>query len=243
MTLNSKLGRALRAVLPNQRAYTIVRFETRAALQRLRSSTSPELRKRIAALATARGLSVNVGSGGRGLPGWLNIDAVIGPDDSLPVDIRKGLPLSDGSVRRILAEHVIEHLHFRDEAPDVLAELHRVLEPGGVARIIVPDLEAYVCAYASRSPQQWSALGWDLDRMPHDIYTPMHILNHIFQQDGEHLFGYDFETLAWLIRRAGFTEIVRQSFRQSLDPELAIDREEHARYSLYVDARKSIAAA
>lgn len=64
------------------------------------------------------------------------------------------------------------------------------------------------------------------------------MINHIFHQSGEHLFAYDFETLSWALRHAGFREIVKQSFRQSCDPELAIDQENHAPYSLYVEARK-----
>jgi predicted SAM-dependent methyltransferase len=228
----------MRGWAANRRNYTVARLETLSAWQRLQAALSPAQRKRIAELRNARGLSINVGAGGRGHPGWLNMDAVPGENDTLALDLRRGLPLADCSVQRAFAEHVIEHLHFRDEAPFVLGELLRVLEPGGVARIIVPDLELYTQAYVSRDPERFRELGWDLERMPDDIFTPMHILNHVFQQDGEHLFGYDFETLAWLLRRVGFADVQRMRYGESLDPQLAIDRLEHAKYSLYVDARK-----
>jgi predicted SAM-dependent methyltransferase len=113
-----------------------------------------------------------------------------------------------------------------------------VLKPGGVARIVVPDLELYIAAYMSRDPAKWAALGWDMQALPHDIYTPMHVLNHTFHQEGEHLFGYDFETLEFVLRRAGFSQVHRAAFGQSLDPQLAIDQHNHAIYSLYVDAVK-----
>ena len=84
----------------------------------------------------------------------------------------------------------------------------------------------------------WRKLGWNVDRLPDDIYTPMHVINHIFHQGGEHLFAYDFETLKWALNRAGFPTVLRQSFGTSIDSELAIDRENHRPYSLYVDAVK-----
>jgi len=74
--------------------------------------------------------------------------------------------------------------------------------------------------------------------MPDDIYTPMHIINHTFHQSGEHLFGYDFETLKLLLERAGFSDIRQRSFRESHDRDVAIDLEVHRPYSLYVDSVK-----
>jgi hypothetical protein len=188
MNWKSRAGSLMRGWAANGRNYTVARLETLSAWQRLQAALSPAQRKRIAELRSARGLSINLGAGGRGYP-------------------------------------------------FVLGELLRV-QPGGVARIIVPDLELYTQAYVSRDPERFRELGWDLERMPDDIFTPMHILNHVFQQDGEHLFGYDFETLAWLLRRVGFADVQRMRYGESLDPDLAIDRLEHAKYSLYVDARK-----
>jgi hypothetical protein len=66
----------------------------------------------------------------------------------------------------------------------------------------------------------------------------MNILNHVFHQGGEHQFGWDWETMELCLKKAGFTEVIRQSFGVSVDPELAIDQENHRPYSLYVDARK-----
>ena len=100
----------------------------------------------------------------------------------------------------------------------------------------VNDCEKYLAAYLSGEKSQWQSLGWDIDALPSDIYTPLHIVNHVFHQEGEHLFGYDFATLEWLLRQGGFTEIRRMSYGQSLDDDLAIDLPNHASYSLYVEA-------
>lgn len=238
MTLKRRIGRLLLPRLPvSRRAFDILRFEAGCASQRVINALNPNYHRKARALRQRGGWAVNLGSGGRGLAGWINIDARSHyADQYLACDLRRRLPLADGSVKRLLAEHVIEHLDFREDVPRVFAEFYRILEPGGVVRIIVPDAERYARAYAERSTAQFAALGWDLDRLPDDIHTPMHVLNHVFHQSGEHLFGWDFETMQWALRRAGFTQILRQSYQVSSDQDLAIDQPNHAPYSLYVEA-------
>ena len=140
---------------------------------------------------------------------------------------------------RIFAEHVIEHVDFQTDVPAILRDWARVLKPGGVARVVVPDLPRFMQAYLSEDAEQWQALGWNPTDLPSDIFTPMHIVNHAFHQGGEHLFGYDFDTLRWAFERAGFSRVYRGEFGRSVDQALAIDRPEHASYSLYVDAVKA----
>lgn len=203
---------------------------------------SPRYHARIRRLQKITGLSVNIGSGGTGLPGWINIDARSHHADVyIAYDIRRPLPFKDGQVKRIFAEHVIEHIDFRNDIPALFSEFRRVLEPGGAVRIIVPDLARFLSAYVHNSNEEFKALGWDLNKLPSDIYTPMHVLNHMFHQSGEHLFGWDFETLRFALHRSGFADIRKQSFRASVDPDLAIDQPHHAPYSLIVEAIKGAA--
>ena len=49
------------------------------------------------------------------------------------------LPYADGSFDRALCLDVLEHLTF-EEQPRALAELHRVLDPGGELLVSVPNL-------------------------------------------------------------------------------------------------------
>ena len=238
-TLKSQLGSVVIPLLPvNRRTFDILRHELRALRTRAINSVSPGYYRRVARLRSQRNLSINIGSGGKGLPDWVNIEVIPMRDTTLCLDIRRPLPLADGSVARILAEHVIEHIDFRNDVPLVFRDWIRVLQPGGVARVIVPDAKRYLQAYVSEDPNYWLALGWDLKRMPDDIYTPMHIVNHMFRQDGEHLFAYDFETMEWALRQAGFSKVEQVSYKSSRDPLLAIDQDNHARYSLYVEAVK-----
>lgn len=239
-TLKSRIGAVVLPFLPfDRRVFDILRYEFRAWRTRSLNTISPAHRRSVSRLRKKNNISLNIGSGGRGLPSWVNIELIPMKDTTICLDIRKPLPLADGSVARILAEHVVEHLNFRSDLPRVLADWHRLLKPGGIVRIVVPDAKRFVEAYAYGDAARWLDLGWDLTDLPDDIYTPMHVLNHIFHQGGEHLFAYDFETLSLALRNAGFETIEQMSFRHSRDPSLAIDQENHALYSLYVDAMKT----
>jgi predicted SAM-dependent methyltransferase len=238
MTIKQRIGQWLIPKLPiNRELFTELRFEANSWACNLANRFSPTYHREVRRLRGQKGLSLNIGSGGRGIAGWVNTDAVRHPgDQSFPCDVRRTLPFADCSVARILAEHVIEHLNFKLEVSRVLNEFFRVLEPGGMVRIIVPDGRRFVEAYLSNDSAHWGPLG--LVALPLDMPTPMAMLNHVFHQGGEHHFAYDFETLEWALRQAGFTNIHQSSFGVSSDPLLAIDRSEHAPYSLYAEAMK-----
>jgi predicted SAM-dependent methyltransferase len=68
-------------------------------------------------------------------------------DDNLVVhDLRKGIPAADNSVDAVYHSHTQEHID-REVIPAFFAEILRVLRPGGVHRIVVPDLEALARDY------------------------------------------------------------------------------------------------
>ena len=186
---------------------------------------------------------INLGSGGRGKPGWINVDVFPAPGVTCTFDCRKRLPFADHTARGIYTEHFFEHIDYTEEAPHFLSECHRVLKPGGVLRIVVPDAEKYIRAYCEA--------GWDavsrvrgLDAEHFDTYaecryhTKMELLNEVFRQAFEHKFAYDFETLAFLLGKYGFSRVVHQEYRRSLLTDLCIDQERRASESLYVDAVK-----
>jgi ubiquinone/menaquinone biosynthesis C-methylase UbiE len=55
-------------------------------------------------------------------------------------DLSKGIPFDSNSVDAVYHSHMLPHLD-RDVAEDLLREVVRVLKPGGIQRIVVPDLE------------------------------------------------------------------------------------------------------
>tara|TARA_Y100001958_G_scaffold141725_1_gene117352 strand:- start:419 stop:1099 length:681 start_codon:yes stop_codon:yes gene_type:complete len=61
-------------------------------------------------------------------------------------DLTKPLPWPDNSVDIIYSSHCIEHLN-KDDGFNLLKECKRVLKPGGIIRIVVPDFRYIVDNY------------------------------------------------------------------------------------------------
>jgi hypothetical protein len=61
-------------------------------------------------------------------------------------DVRHGIGYAPGSVAAIYSSHFIEHLG-RDEALRFLRECKAALHPGGVCRVVTPDLRALALQY------------------------------------------------------------------------------------------------
>lgn len=238
MTLKQRVGSFVLRNLPcSRRSFDILRFEFRILRQRFYNTVLPWRVLKIQRLRSLRDVSLNVGSGGSGLLGWINLDVTTRyPGTYCSHDLRRPLPFADGAVCRIFAEHVIEHMDKRSDVPAIYAEFHRVLKPGGVVRIVVPDARRFMEAYFAKQPDQWKQLGFD--ELPGDMDTPMDLVNHVFHQGGEHCFGWDAETMGCALKKAGFPNATQQVFGQSFDSELAIDQPHHRPYSLYIEAVK-----
>jgi SAM-dependent methyltransferase len=80
-------------------------------------------------------LRLNLGSGNRPLPGYVNVDSRQLPTVDVVADVRS-LPFDDGSAVEVEASSLLEH--FRNPY-EVLDEIHRVLAPAGVLRVRVPS--------------------------------------------------------------------------------------------------------
>ena len=144
-------------------------------------------------------LKVNLGSGDRPLPGFINVDVLpTAKGVDVVADISDELPFEDRSVSLVYAIHLLEHFpHAR--SVEVLREWRRVLEPGGPLFVAVPDLHAIAEILISRR-------GW---------FTPPHSpwLGAIYggQKDDwdYHKAGFTEPWLEFLLRLAGFTDIER----------------------------------
>lgn len=115
-------------------------------------------------------LYVHYGCGVTAPDNWLNFDAtptlriqkipVIGkllasrfkgltfPEHILYGDIVKGLPLPNNSCKAIYCSHVLEHLS-RQDCVIALRNTYQLLQPGGIFRCVLPDLEKYIVRYQS----------------------------------------------------------------------------------------------
>jgi predicted SAM-dependent methyltransferase len=76
----------------------------------------------------------------------VNVDHRPAPGVAVCAAARDGLPLAPASIDYAVAMHVLQDLPY-DEIALALRELRRVIVPGGVLRVGVPDLDRAIAAY------------------------------------------------------------------------------------------------
>jgi predicted SAM-dependent methyltransferase len=158
--------------------------------------------------------------------GWVNVDVhdLAGYAQSqgykyLRHDVRNGLPYDTGTVDAINAQHMLEHLTYK-EGLSFLRECRRVLKPDGVMRVAVPDAELLADLYVNGDDDgRWlpgvECLS-DLDEIRGDASPDDTDALRFWKllHDG-HQAAYDSETLGDLALAAGLTPVI-SGFRQSL---------------------------
>lgn len=192
---------------------------------------------------------VNIGSGLSGAPGWYNIDnsptlwlsrlplvrrlfrTPDWPKDVHRHDVKKGLPFADQSIRYIYSSHTFEHFTW-DDSLLVAQECFRVLQPGGVIRIVVPDLGLIVREYL-QDPDP---------RASHQFLSRLslsHTVHDLIHPGSNHSQMFDERSLVHLLRQAGFPQVEVSRFMDSRIPDIGdIELAVRKRESLYVEAVK-----
>lgn len=150
-------------------------------------------------------LKLHIGCGDHRLEGWRNVDIVAAPTVDVLADCVRGLPFRDGSAAFIHCEDLIEHLDAAGGAA-FLRECFRVLRPGGVLRLLTPDLRALIeKVYLRRESRH---LRWCAAQLR--TSGPCEALNMHLRMNGEHRFVYDEEHLRRTLSETGFrVETVR----------------------------------
>lgn len=133
-------------------------------------------------------------------------------------DVRKPLPFRDGSFAAVYASHLVEHLHL-EETLRLLSECRRVLAPGGVLRVVVPDLKAMVREYAE-APAGAEAADRFMRRLDMRAPAPpsgglLRTLYHALKEFRSHKWHYDAESLSARLAAAGFSDVSERRFRDS----------------------------
>jgi SAM-dependent methyltransferase len=142
-------------------------------------------------------------------------------------DVRKPLPFPDGSLRVVYASHLLEHLHF-EEGQRLLRECHRVLKPGGVVRMVVPDLRVimrdYLDGKADEAPYGDRVTPTAADLVNHRLmYRPLapargslpYRIYSALTDFHSHKWMYDSDSLVYHLEQAGFTEVAIRPYLDS----------------------------
>ncbi len=89
---------------------------------------------------------LNLGCGNEFREGWINVDFKTTDDGVLAHDLNEPLPFESDSFDVVYHSHVLEHFP-KQRAASFVDECYRVLRPGGVIRVAVPDLEGIARLY------------------------------------------------------------------------------------------------
>lgn len=93
---------------------------------------------------------LNLGCGGHYHRDWVNLDIAPSAKEVIEHDLaNEALPFENGSCAAVYHSHVLEHIP-PEQVSDFLSECYRVLDAGGVLRVVVPDLEGIVREYLRR---------------------------------------------------------------------------------------------
>jgi predicted SAM-dependent methyltransferase len=170
-------------------------------------------RKEIARVqADSAPIRLDIGGGGRrGSRGWLTVDTAQGCD--LYWDLREGIPFDTDTVDAIYSSHMLEHLTYRD-GQELLAECWRVMRPGGLISIAVPNARLYIEGYMGYREIPVDYFGWEpaLNRT-----TAIDAVNYVAYMGGEHKYLFDEENLVHRLARAGFENVRARAFDSDLD--------------------------
>jgi SAM-dependent methyltransferase len=175
-------------------------------------------------------------------------------------DLRKGIPARDATADVVYHSHVLEHID-RQDAPGFMSEVRRVLKPGGIQRIVVPNFELLARRYVEgfggdghetlvaamieqivRREAAGTAAQGGLRRKAENA-----LLGDARRRGETHQWMYDRLTLTALLERSGFTAITVLDHAISRIPgwdALGLDAEPDGQPykpdSLYVEAEKPL---
>jgi predicted SAM-dependent methyltransferase len=216
-------------------------------------------------------MKLNLGCGSVRPQGWINTDSslnanlqkipVVGKmitkrfndvvyDDSnmIYMNLNKRWKYADNSVDIVYASHLFEHLSLKS-ADLFLKESFRCLKPGGVIRIVVPDLykicKRYISEYESGNEKASEFILWAINMHREGQYgvnlSPVKKL--VLEWQGyphQHKFMYDEKSLALKFRAQGFTDILSLEYGVSkyINEIKDVEGKTESYLSVYLEGKK-----
>ena len=160
---------------------------------------------------------------------WINADLADLPGIDVRCDVVAGLPFQDDSIDCITSQHALQDVELYDQWA-ALGEQRRVLRPGGVLRLCLPDLDRAILAYQTGRRDYFYSNDWQT--ISGDFIAQ--VLGW-----GRAKTLYTYELAEELVLGAGFRSCQRVSYRQTVSPypEIVVldDRQNE---SLFLEAFK-----
>ena len=197
---------------------SLLKFEIKSFFGRL---LSPKIRK-------AKYKLINIGCSERNLmEGFENVGfftARFWKVKNVMHDIRYKFPYKDNTFEGAICDNVIEHLYV-DEDQKFFKEVNRILKPGSVFRVIVPDLKKYVEYYYLKNNKSF-------DKFENGCSAIWNLTHN-----WGHLSVWDYEMLTKQFAIAGFKEIKEKKFLEGDDERLLKDAPSREWECLHVECK------
>ena len=143
-------------------------------------------------------VKLHLGCGKRFIPGFTHLDIQQHPHVAIVSSVDRLEMFADGSVDLIYASHLLEHFG-RHDTERVLKEWFRVLRPGGVLRLAVPDFERAIEVYRKHGDLEMVKFLVGGQRDEHDLHRNL----------------FDRRSLEAMLKRVGFKEVREWDWRKT----------------------------
>ena len=148
-------------------------------------------------------------------------------------DVVNRIPFKENSVEAIYTAHMLEHLD-RENSTKFLLNAKKVLKPGGVLRISVPDLKMLIDGYLKHG---------SADKFLEDslltIIAPKTFFKKIsllFTGFRHHQWMYDADSLINLLKNCGFVNVQEKSSSSSdIQNTEGLNLDERSEESVYIE--------
>lgn len=177
-------------------------------------------------------MKLHLGCGPRYIPGFKHIDIIEHPHIDLVTSIDDLSMIEANSCDLVYACHVLEHFKRRT-VNRVLEEWNRVLKPGGILRLALPDFEACAKLYVAGKATL------------HEVTGP--IVGGQTYLYNFHYSIFDFASLKIMLEETGYTDVKRYDWRKTEHADVDdfsqaylphMDKENGTLVSLNVEAAK-----
>lgn len=216
-------------------------------------------------------VKLNLGCGSVRPVGWINTDSslnanlqripIVGKwlakaisnvsyesNNMIYMNLNNNWSFKDSSVDIVYASHLFEHLSLKS-ADLFLKEAYRSLKPGGVIRIVVPDLyqiaKQYISKYAEiEEGDTTEFILWAINMHREGQYgNPSFLKKIILEWQGyphQHKFMYDKKSLINKIKSYGFVEINSLTYGVTnlIDEIKDVEGDKESYLSVYIEAKK-----
>jgi len=158
---------------------------------------------------------INLCCGAQNIPGYIGIDFSGQVDLRLNLE-KDNLPFANDMLEVVACTSAINYF-TRSRGQEIVNEVYRVLKPGGVARFSVQDLESIARRYVEKD------MAFFFQKLPdgrerfegQTLGDKFAAWFYGYVALGPCRYFYDYDSLAYLFKTAGFSVVEKKHYRQS----------------------------